>query len=177
MAISYRVDPASSYGTAPETPKTAMTPAQWDTYNTARGYKPEFDVTSAAERAGKHRVYYNPKEYIKSENGFVKIGDTGKTVDYNNDDTYKPLIQYTAPTATPINSKINNNNTGWISNEIRRDGTRGLTYSDGTKKIVDKTGKEVMQSTIKTFKKGGLMRSNTQKCMCGCALYKSKKVK
>ena len=84
------------YGTNLYT-ESKMSPQEWDKYNTGMGY-------AKIPGKGQFASYYNPKEYTPDENfTFTKIGDLGKTVNYSNDPTYKPIMQYgyTEPVQAP----------------------------------------------------------------------------
>ena len=81
-----------------------MSPQEWATYAEKQGWKPfhaESEIPVDQQiKMNKYIQYYDPRQYARTETGFVKLGDVGKGVDYSRDTTYKPNIQYglTKPT-------------------------------------------------------------------------------
>lgn len=130
-----------------------MSPEEWAKYNTSLGYQQ--DKGSAI---GKYPAFYNPKEYAINDSGaYIKIGDVGKNVDYNNDPTYKPLNQYSykPPVAKQVIStkkaipERDPNRPTWNFNSGDNPSFGGVSYTNaaGTGKVIPPT----------TLKYGGRM--------------------
>lgn len=133
---------------ATNTTTNDMTPSQWATFNTSKNY-----TVSPAQTQSPYKDYYDSSKYNapKVTDGnytFYKNGDEGKTVDYNNDPTYKPFESYGG-------KKLNDAKPAqWNTTTILRDGTQKRGYPDGHSEIVGQPRKVV---PLGGFKYGGMM--------------------
>lgn len=85
-----------------------MTTEEWTKANQAKGYLPVPNQTILPQ---KYTKFYNPKEYVPSDTGFTKIQDVGKQVDYNQDPTYNPYIEYYGSMSAPVTTVVTPTNT------------------------------------------------------------------
>jgi len=70
------------------TPPNVNSISKWHEWNQAQGNLPV---------EGHQNQYYNPKEYVQTPSGYTKVGDVGKTVNYNNDPSYTPFLNFYQP--------------------------------------------------------------------------------
>ena len=149
-----------AFGTGEGSPATGITPnvtpnynanvsnptmnqKQWDDYNIKKGYLP---VDNQQNKIA-HKTYYNPNEYVNEGlGGFKKIQDKGQIVNYNNDNTYQPFMDYKGVVPQVVNAP-----TGHATSNRKAIGfdTNSTTYKydDGRTATFDKSGQEIKPLT------------------------------